>query len=426
MKKVLSLILGGGKGTRLFPLTQKRAKPAVPFAGKYRLVDIPISNCIHSGLKQIYILTQFNAASLNNHINHTYRLSPFDNSFVEMLSAEQTFEHSGWYTGTADAVRKNLHYFRDYTPTYYLILPGDQLYRMDLRNLVNKHIELKAEITVASKPVTRGKAFDLGVMKIDRTGRIIKFIEKPGIQADISEMKMPLPSEVNAEVEKERKEYLASMGIYIFNADTLEKVLDNNLADFGKEVLPSFLKEVKVYSYIFSGFWTDIGTIRSFYEANINLTSICPDFNFFDETKPIFTNGKHLPASKMNACTTYQSITSDGCIITEATIRNSVIGSRSIIEKRALLEGVVCMGSDYYESPEQKKISMEQGLPPIGIGSDSIIKKAIIDMNARIGEGCRIGSDDFCRSDVEYQNYCIKDGIIIITQDSIIPHGSVI
>ena len=426
MEKVLSLILGGGKGTRLFPLTRKRAKPAVPFAGKYRLVDIPISNCFNSGFKQIYILTQFNSASLHNHITHTYNLNSFTGEFVEILAAEQTLEHSGWYSGTADAVRKHLHHFSAHSPGHFLVLSGDQLYSMDLRDLFKKHIESGAEVTVASLPVTRERACDLGIMKINRSGRIVEFREKPGTTEDISDMKIEDSYELDDGLKAQGRIYLASMGIYVFNSICLEQALDNTLSDFGKEVIPSYINEKKVHAYIFNGFWEDIGTIRSFYEANMNLTTIHPDFNCYDEDKPIYTNKTHLPASKINACTTVQSLTSDGCIITNAEIKNSIIGSRSIIEEEVSLDGVICMGADYYETPGQKDMNRKRAIPDIGIGRDSKIRRAIIDINVRIGEACRIGIDDFSRKDGDYRGYSIRDGIIVITQDAVIPAVSVI
>ncbi len=426
MSEIITLILSGGKGTRLYPLTKLRAKPAVPFGGKYRLVDIPISNCLNSGISRIYILTQFNSSSLHNHISHTYKFDSFTRGFVEILAAEQTYEHSNWYQGTADAVRQNFLHLHDHSLDYYLILSGDQLYRMDFQVFLKKHIESQAEITIASTPVTRDDASSLGILKADETGRITEFIEKPAPDRDISAIRIPDSLELPKEIKDEKREYLASMGIYIFNAGILEKALDNTMADFGKEIIPYCIDKMKVYTYVFTDYWEDIGSIKSFYEANINLASIKPRFNFYNEHKPIFTRRRDLPASKINFCTISQSLTADGCIITNATIMNSIVGIRTIIESGAHLDGTICMGADFYETVEQKKQNRKEGRPDIGIGRGSIIKKAIIDKNARIGEVCRIGIDNFTREDGDFGDYYIKEGIIVIPKNAVIPSGTVI
>jgi len=423
MNKVLSIVLGGGKGTRLFPLTKDRAKPAVPFGGRYRIVDIPISNCINSGFKQIYILTQFNSASLHLHIAKTYVFDTFSDGFAEVLAAEQTLTHSGWYEGTADAVRKNLVHFRTQNPTHYLIVSGDQLYRMDLADMFRKHVESGRSLTIACTTVTREDASDFGIMKVDSRSSVVEFQEKPGAVKDISDYKIP------AELRKDRrgsKEYLASMGIYIFDAALMESSLENDENDFGKEIIPNILAKHDINAYIFDGYWEDIGTIKSFYEANLNLTSIAPEFNFYDETSPIFTHRRNLPSSKINYSTLNQAITSDGCIITNASISNSIVGIRTIIETGASFAGVVCMGSDYYETEAQKLANAERHIPNIGIGSGSIIKGAIIDKNARIGSDCRIGIDQRERPDGEYGSYYIVDGIIVIPKNGIIDPGTII
>jgi glucose-1-phosphate adenylyltransferase len=424
--EVVALILSGGKGTRLYPLTKLRAKPAVPFGGKYRLVDIPISNCMNSGIKKIYIVTQFNSSSLHNHIAQTYKFDSFSKGFVEILAAEQTYEHSNWYQGTADAVRQNFLHLHDHSADYYLILSGDQLYRMDYDLFLKKHIEMGAEITIAATPVTREDASSLGILKCDKDGRVVEFVEKPDPEKDISSIKIPDTMEIPKEMKDEKREYLASMGIYIFNAGILEKTLDNTMTDFGKEIIPHYIHELKVFSYIFTDYWEDIGSIKSFYEANINLASIKPRFNFYNEQKPIFTRRRDLPASKINFCTISQSLTADGCIITNSTIMNSIVGIRTIIESGAHLDGTICMGADFYETLEQKKQNRKEGKPDIGIGRGTIIKKAIIDKNARIGEVCRIGADNFTREDGDFGDYYIKDGIIVIPKGAIIPSGTVI
>ncbi len=428
MNDTLAIVLGGGKGTRLFPLTKERSKPAVPFGGKFRLVDIPISNCINSELKRIYILTQFNSASLHNHISNTYVFDTFSKGFVEILAAEQTPQSDTWYQGTADAVRKNILHFHDQNPKYYIILSGDQLYRMDFREMLKTHQESGAELTIAAKPITRTQATGLGIMGTDDSGQITSFLEKPAPDLDISEMKVnpKLLDGIVPPNKVQEKEYLASMGIYIFNAETMEKLLDNDKTDFGKEIIPGSIEEIKVQSYIFDGFWEDIGTIKAFYDINLNIASIAPDFNFYDEKMPIYTHRRQLPATKMNFCTISQSLASEGSIITNTSIVNSVIGVRTLIESGANLDGVYSMGSSYYEDDKQKAENQKKGIPNIGIGRGTIIRKAIIDQNARIGDGCRIGIDSMERVDGDYGHYWIVDGIIVIPKNSIIPSGTVI
>jgi glucose-1-phosphate adenylyltransferase len=423
MSEVLSIVLGGGKGTRLFPLTQARAKPAVPFGGKYRLVDIPISNCINADLRQIYILTQFNSASLHLHLAQTYVFDSFTNGFVEILAAEQTFEHSGWYEGTADAVRKNFPHFRTQNPSHYLILSGDQLYRMDLKELLEKHKESGAAITIACTSVNREDASQLGILKVDKNNTITEFMEKPGPAKDISGFKIP------AELKQEKTKgdgYLASMGIYVFDAQAMEDCLANELTDFGKEIIPQAINKLKVNAYQFNGYWEDIGTIRSFYEANLDLTTLRPKFDFYDENQPIYTHMRNLPPSKMNFSNMNQSIAAEGCIITNASITNSIVGVRTIIESGSSLNGVICMGADFYESEAQKQKNAEARVPNVGISKGAIVKGAIIDKNACIGEGCRIGVDDIPRADGNYGHYYIVDGIIVIPKNAVLYPGTII
>jgi glucose-1-phosphate adenylyltransferase len=424
MSEVLSIVLGGGKGTRLFPLTKERAKPAVPFGGKYRLVDIPLSNCINADLKQIYILTQFNSASLHLHLAQTYVFDTFTNGFVEILAAEQTFEHSGWYEGTADAVRKNFPHFRTQNPSYYLILSGDQLYRMDLEDLLNKHKKSGAAITIACTPVKREDAGQLGILKADKHNAIIEFLEKPGPTKDISDFK--IPAELKSDKNSKEDGYLASMGIYVFNAQNMEECLANDLTDFGKEIIPAAINRLKVNAYVFNGYWEDIGTIKNFYEANLELTTLKPNFDFYDEAMPIYTHPRNLPPSKMNFSNMNQSIAAEGCIITNASITNSIVGVRTIIESGSSLNGVICMGADFYETEPQKQQKAEARVPNLGIGKGTIVKRAIIDKNACIGEGCRIGVDDFNRGDGNYGHYYIVDGIIVIPKNAVLYPGTVI
>ena len=422
MSKVLSIVLGGGKGTRLFPLTKDRAKPAVPFGGKYRIVDIPISNCINSGFKQIYILTQFNSASLHLHLARTYSFDSFSNGFVEILAAEQTLQHTGWFEGTADAVRKNLIHFRPQEPSHYLIVSGDQLYRMDLGEMFRKHVESGCGLTIASTYVDRETASQLGIMKVGPDWRIESFMEKPGPTRDITGFKVP--PELRAERRTGGRDFLASMGIYIFDAALMEKSLEGDLNDFGKEIIPQILGSQPVNAYPFDGYWEDIGTIKSFYEANLDLCNINPRFNFYDEERPIYSHKRNLPASKLNYCTINQSLASDGCIITNSSLSRSLVGVRTVIESGASLDGVVCMGADYYETEEQKRENAAGGRPNIGIGSGSIVKQAIIDKNARIGNSCRIGIDEKPRPDGDYGNYHVVDGIIVIPKGAEIPSGT--
>lgn len=426
-ERTIAIVLGGGKGTRLYPLTMDRAKPAVPFAGKYRLVDIPISNCINSGIKQIYILTQFNSASLHNHISNTYIFDTFSNGFVEILAAEQTNQTDTWYQGTADAVRKNLKHFHDQNADYYIILSGDQLYRMDLKEMLDRHISCGAELTIAAKPISREQATGLGIIGCDNDGIINKFYEKPANDLDITEYKVSdsymfasLGKHVNAS-----NEYLASMGIYIFNAKTMEEVLNNDKTDFGKEIIPDVIHQRKVAAYLFEGFWEDIGTIKAFYETNLDLASINPQFNFYNEMMPIYTHRRHLPATKVNFCNISSSLTSEGSIITNAYIVNSIIGVRTIIESGASLDGVYCMGASFYETEVEKAANAKKGLPNVGIGRGTIIRKAIIDQNARIGDGCRIGIDDIPRQEGDFAMYSIHDGIIVINKNAVIKNGTV-
>ncbi len=424
MPKVLSIILGGGKGTRLYPLTKERSKPAVPFGGKHRIVDIPISNCINSGFDKIYILTQFNSASLHMHIANAYNFDRFSRGFVEILAAEQTLEHSGWFEGTADAVRKNLPHFKTQNPTHYIILSGDQLYQMDLQEFVNAHIRSGAQISIATTAVNRQDASGFGIMKIDDKSNITAFMEKPAPDLDISDWK--IPDGTRSKDIAPGKDYLASMGIYIFDAPVLETVLDNKKTDFGKEIIPDAIQNFKVSSYVYNGYWEDIGTIRSFYEATLDLTRITPKFNFYDEEKPIYTHPRNLPPSKFNKAQMIHSTACEGCVITDAKITDSVIGIRSTIESGAELDGVICMGADYYETDAQKLENRRINIPNIGIGRNTKIRKAIIDKNARIGCNVSIGLSEKPLEPGDHGQYYVADGIIIIRKNAFIPDGTII
>ena len=423
---VLTIVLGGGKGTRLYPLTKDRAKPAVPFGAKYRLVDIPLSNSINAGFKKIYVLTQFNTASLHLHIGNTYLFDSFTRGFVEILAAEQTYESSGWYEGTGDAVRKNLVHFRTQQPSHYLILSGDQLYRMDLEDFYRSHVESGRTVSIAATLVSRKDASSLGVLRVDKSGRIVEFLEKPAPDTDISRMKLPADQIPGATDDDNRKEYLGSMGIYCFSAEALEHALDNDRADFGHEIIPSMIDAGTAHAYIYTGYWEDIGTIKSFYEANLNLASVTPSFNFYMEDVPIYTHRRDLAASKFNHCSLTNVLTADGCIISNSTINNSLVGVRTIIDAETELSGVVCMGADYYETSAERQSNREKGYPHLGIGSGTRVRKAIIDKNARIGEGCSIGLDDAALSDGDYGDYYIRDGIVIVPKNGVIAPGTTI
>ncbi len=421
MNKVMTIILGGGKGSRLYPLTMERAKPAVPFGAKFRLIDVPISNSINSGMNQIYILTQFESASLNKHISQSYRFDSFSGGFVEILAASQNYNNNGWYEGTADAVRKNFSRFHPHKPDTYLILSGDQLYKMDIVDFMRKHFESGADISIAATPVTRGDAEGLGILKIDDKGRITNFVEKPSADQDISDLRVP------GKNEDPRKEYLASMGIYIFNASAMEKCLNNDFTDFGHQVIPEAINTHKVQSYVYNGYWEDIGTIRNFYEANLNMASPLPNYNLYDEDNPVYTHMRNLPPSKMLACSFNNAMAAEGSIISNSSISNSLIGIRTIIRQGASLDGVYIMGADQYETDQDKEENREKGIPHIGIGAGTVIKGAIIDKNARIGSNCRLGIDsNRDRTDGDYGYYHIVDNIIIIHKDAVIHDGTVI
>jgi len=417
--------MGGGRGKRLFPLTKERAKPAVPLAGKYRLVDIPISNCINSGFRRIYVLTQFNSTSLHRHITGTYKFDLFSSGFVEMLAAQQTLTDTSWYEGTADAVRKNLTHFLNHNFDYLLILIGDQLYRMDFRRVIAQHAETGADITVATIPVGRSEAQSLGIMQISEDGRINRFAEKPTDPAALDSLRLKPEWHSKFGVTEGRESFLASMGIYVFNRSLIQDLLNNSLSDFGKNVIPEAINSRRVFSYIFQGYWEDIGTIRSFFEANLDLASELPRFNFFDMNAPIFSRPRYLPSSKINGAIIDHALLADGCIINRARLTNSIVGLRTIVGDGSELNRVITLGSDYYEPKESVDKFEREGKPRIGIGTHCKIENAIIDKNARIGNNVVIspaGKPD----KVDHELYYIRDGIVIIPKKAVIPHGTVI
>ena len=423
--KVLCVIMGGGQGTRLFPLTKDRAKPAVPLAGKYRLVDIPISNCINSGYRRIYVLTQFNSTSLHGHISRTYKFDQFTSGFVEILAAQQTFTNTSWYEGTADAVRKNLIHFLNHDFDYLIILSGDQLYRMDFRPLIAQHVETGAGITVATIPVGRAEAKACGIMQIDDNNRITHFTEKPKEDAVLDALKLTPELHKKLEIETKEESFLASMGIYVFNCELIRELLDNPLSDFGKHIIPHAIQTHPVYSYVFQGYWEDVGTIRSFFEANLDLVTELPRFNFFDMSAPIFSRPRYLPGSKINGAQIDHALVTDGCIINGAKISYSIIGLRTFVGAGTELKRVIVLGSDYYESAESVEKNESAGRPRVGIGSNCKIENAIIDKNARIGNDVTISPAGKAEN-LDKENYFVRDGIIVIPKDAVIPHGTVI
>ena len=418
-QQTLAVIMGGGAGTRLFPLTKDRSKPAVPLGGKYRLVDIPISNCLNSGLRSIYVLTQFNTMSLHRHIQASYKFDNFSRSFVDILAAQQTPEHSDWYQGTADAVRQNMRYFLERPFDYYLILSGDQLYRMDFRVLLHQHIRSGADITLATKPVPRAHASDFGIMQSDNKRRIVRFVEKPKEEAVLDGIKMDAEHLASIGAGPEEELFQASMGIYVFNRDVLVDCLANDMVDFGKHIIPHAIGQRHVSGYIFNDYWEDIGTIRAFYEANLDLTDLVPQYSFFDASAPIYTHPRFLPGSKMNGAALRQSIVADGCIISDAHIERSVIGVRSVIQTGATIRNSIVMGADYYETDPA---TIPAGVPPIGVGRNCVIDRAIIDKNARIADGVVI-TPEGKPTDYDGGNYFIRDGIVVVPKNAVIPAG---
>ena len=418
MSRVLSVVMGGGQGARLFPLTLERSKPAVPLAGKYRLVDISISNCINSRLNEVYLLTQFNSASLHRHISHSYKFDHFSRGFVEILAAEQTPNSDTWYQGTADAVRKNLNHLLNNDFEHLLILSGDQLYRMDFREIIASHIEKEAEVTVATIPVDRERAAGFGIMHNDETGRITRFVEKP----DTDEVLDSLRAE---DQELGPDQYLASMGIYVFKRATLVELLENEQADFGKHIIPSAIDSHRVYSYTYKGYWEDIGTIRSFFEANLDMVSTIPKFNFFQMEMPIYTRPRFMPASKINEAAIDQAIISDGCIIDRSRISQSLVGIRCLLSPGCRVHRSVLMGADFYETEVSKNENLSKGLPLVGVGENTRIESAIIDKNARIGANCVIspeGKPDHFDGD----NYYVREGIAIVPKGAVIADGTIL
>jgi glucose-1-phosphate adenylyltransferase len=422
---VLSIILAGGAGKRLFPLTQDRSKPAVPLGGKYRLIDVPISNCLNSGLKKIFVLTQFNSASLNRHISNTYRFDPFAEGFIEVLAAEQTMTNPNWFQGTADAVRQHLHRFTGRENDYQLILSGDQLYRMDYHKLLENHWRQGADVTICVIPKGESIASSFGLLKLSSDGRIEQFREKPKGEA-LREMRTDTAALGLAPDDAAKRPYLASMGIYLFKRNVLIDLLaDASMIDFGYQVIPRAIEKYDVYGYLFDDYWEDLGTVEAFYKANMDLTGSDPHFDFHDMTAPIYTRARFLPSSRIERCEVHQSIIAEGSVLLGARIVNSVVGIRSQIGEHSVLERVMMMGADFYEDEDDYEYNRQMGIPPIGIGKGSIVRKAIIDKNAHIGEDVRIVNEERIQN-FDGPGYYIRDGIVMVPKNGVLPNGTVI
>jgi glucose-1-phosphate adenylyltransferase len=425
MPNVVTLILAGGQGTRLYPLTKIRSKPAVPIAGKFRLIDIPISNSIHSNFKQIFIITQFATESIHRHIFSTYRFSSFTKHFITILAAQQTSESKDWYQGTADAVRQNLSFIQNYGD-YVLILSGDHLYRMDYRKFVDYHIEQGADISISVIPVREENTSELGIMKVSGDSRITDFQEKPTDPKLLASLKVSEKLLKKNGIEARGRQYLASMGIYVFKKKVLNELLENTTtSDFGKEVIPQAISNKKVSAYFFDGYWEDIGTIRAFFNAQLDLAMPLPQFNFYDEDRPIFSHPRFIPGAKVLHANMENVLLCDGSIVNSSEIHNSIIGIRSIVGSNCYLDRVVLMGADYFETPENKQQSLDNGIPPLGIGNNCEIRNAIIDKNARIGHNVRIvNTENVDRK--EGDGFFITDGIVVVNKKAVIPDNTVI
>jgi glucose-1-phosphate adenylyltransferase len=417
MDDVLGVILGGGRGSRLFPLTEQRSKPAVPIAGKYRLIDIPVSNCLNSNLRRIYVLTQYNSESLNRHLSSTYKFDAFSNAFVSVLAAEQTEESPDWFQGTADAVRQNLRYLRGHRFRDVLILSGDQLYQMDYRKMLDTHRRHVADITVAVTPVSAELAPSFGILRMNARGRITHFEEKPAPER--------LPDLVS-EAPGLGPVYLASMGLYLFGRQALETCSgEAGLVDFGRHVIPACVPRMRVQAHVHRGYWEDVGTIASYFEANLALCEAMPPFDFYDAARPVYTHPRFLPASKIEGCAVRRSLISEGCIMIGAEVDRVVVGIRSRIGRGTQVRDSLVLGADFYETIDEIEKAMARGLPPLGIGADSFVQHAIIDKNARVGRGVRIVNEAGVR-EKDGQGYYVRDGIVVVPKNSVIADGTVI
>jgi glucose-1-phosphate adenylyltransferase len=425
MAKLTALILGGGQGSRLQPLTQIRSKPAVPIAGKFRLIDIPISNCLHSGINHIFILTQFNSESLHRHIHLTYRFDNFSGGYIRILAAQQTAEIMDWYQGTADAVRKNLLFFRN-VDDHIIILSGDHLYRMDYRKFFDYHLRTDADISIAVKPIQESEASEFGILKADSEGKITSFYEKPSDQKLLDSYRVDKELFDNFELEQGDRSHIASMGIYIFKKKVLFDILENSKKeDFGREIIPDAIKSLRCFAYFFDGYWHDIGSIRSFLNAHMDITKQVPDFNFYDEKHRFFTRPRFLPASKINDCHILDSIVAEGSIILQSRIESSVIGIRSYIDHGTHIQGSIYMGNTRYETIEEHRANQDMGRPNLGIGKNCNIRNSILDLDVRIGNNVQLINRENITESFQ-DNYAIRDGIIIVPKGAVIDHDTVI
>jgi len=425
VKRVLALVLGGGRGTRLYPLTRDRSKPAVPLAGKYRIIDVPLSNCINSGVQRIYVLTQFNSVSLHRHIRRTYTFDPFSGGFVEILAAQQTLDNSGWYQGTADAVRQNVRYLQQADIKHVLILSGDQLYRMNYADMLATHMAHNADVTIAGIPVGDEAASALGIMRLDAAGRVEGFLEKPQTAGEL-EMVRTDPAWIESRgIPAKGRSLMASMGIYLFNRDCLLDLLTKtDYRDFGREVFPAAIRAKHVQLHPFDGYWEDIGTIRSYFQCNLDLAGTAPPFDLVSAEAPIYSRGRFLPPSRIGGASIRNSLVSDGCIVgAGAVIENSVIGLRCLIGRNVVIRDSVILGNDFYEPTDGLADSVARGLPPLGIGDDTIISGAIVDKNVRIGKRVRIVNEHGWQNTADSDRFTIRDGVAVIPKDALVPDG---
>ncbi|MEY4939651.1 MAG: hypothetical protein RIQ93_1386 [Verrucomicrobiota bacterium] len=418
--------MGGGRGTRLHPLTLERCKPAVPLAGKYRLVDIPISNCLNSEINRMFLLTQFQTASLHRHVTNTYAFDPFGGGFVDILSAEQTEKGSDWYQGTADAVRRNLIHFRSFPHDLVLILSGDQLYRMDFRIIIEQHLATKADVTIATIPVPVSKIAGLGLTQVRDDLSIARFVEKPKDPAVIQSLTLSEQLEARLTTDSQEKRCLASMGIYVFNRAVLAEALDNTMTDFGKEVIPSLLGNKRLFAHIFEGYWEDIGTVRAFFDANLALAQPLPPFNFFVPDAMIYTQDRYLPASKINKCSIDYVVLGDGSILTDSTLKHCVIGTRAFIGEGCVLEDTIVMGADFYETPAQIAENTAQRRPNVGLGRNCRVKGAIIDKNTRIGDGCILMAEGKADGSYADGRVIVRDGVLVVPKNAVLTPGTIV
>jgi glucose-1-phosphate adenylyltransferase len=419
--EVLALVLGGGQGTRLFPLTQLRSKPAVPIAGKYRLIDIPISNCLHADIRRIFVLTQFHSASLNRHISQTYRMDPFSQGSVEILAAEQTPDNPNWFQGTADAVRQAARHLIRYDADYYLILAGDHLYRMDYCDLIDAHVERNADITIAAQPVSVDDASAMGIFRFDATGRIVAFEEKPKKER-LDEIGRSIPPGAMFTGFAADKPFIASMGVYVFSRDVLlEAIEQDGATDFGRQIIPAALGRYRVNAHLFRGYWADVGTVASFYEANIMLTRPGAPFRLYDPGRPIYTHARYLPGARLNDCTAHDAIVCEGCYVERSTIESSIVGIRTNVQGGSTIRRSVLLGADFYEAEDTGPVLRDR--PRLGVGRDVVLDRVIVDKNARIGDGAQLVNE----SGVEHADgdgYYIRDGVIIVPKDGIVKPGT--